>query len=603
MATRTKRARAQAEPAAVAAEGGVRKKRAAADPRQGSLQEVRAGNGAQFEATEEQEAAIQFWQQFDTALLSSWLGSYSDSPLKGDQLNDRERVVHTLALTEWIGRPKGRTITTQLQQLRQVHRHQMEKNGGLDEPGLYRPEGSGNSSSRQVAFVTHAQANDPFDDDDEEMIDTQRAASDSGGRASGSPLTSPPAARSGKLTLANIRPSMSAGVAPLMGGQGDTPASFAACRSCCRPRPVDSDPSLGFICTGCFRRGDLPTTDPTNIEMRRAYEAEATIRAGKPSSGSGGATALGQSNRDMPTLAHSVSAVDRRHIELTARGGDFDLFVGESAGTPVSHQVALETARAVLFGQAYERPSDQLVQLIRAGKLPAVGWAAPKKNAALTENDTLQLSQLSGGGVGLTSAAKGTITPVACASAQQFAAAMFATILPCLIDKPAAMLQWMALGRTALELEEKYSWAVASDYITQLLGERITRHEGFGKVSNEILTNVTVGVLPRQAKQSAAGSKTVSGGDASGAKCFDFNAGSCPRAPGSCRFAHRCSNCGQDGHPAKTCTRPSTSGGKNPPAAHRARGHGGAVAHVKQPESSPSKSGDKQVKTEAASKD
>jgi hypothetical protein len=36
--------------------------------------------------------------------------------------------------------------------------------------------------------------------------------------------------------------------------------------------------------------------------------------------------------------------------------------------------------------------------------------------------------------------------------------ALFSTILPALVDMPAALSQWFALGRTALQLERTRGW-------------------------------------------------------------------------------------------------------------------------------------------------
>ena len=43
-----------------------------------------------------------------------------------------------------------------------------------------------------------------------------------------------------------------------------------------------------------------------------------------------------------------------------------------------------------------------------------------------------------------------------------------------LVDRPQALMEWVALGRTALQLEEQYgSWAKAQTYVEQLLMERV----------------------------------------------------------------------------------------------------------------------------------
>src|SRR5688500_9121026 len=50
-------------------------------------------------------------------------------------------------------------------------------------------------------------------------------------------------------------------------------------------------------------------------------------------------------------------------------------------------------------------------------------------------------------------------------SAQAFCMALFSTILPALVDMPAALSQWFALGRTALQLERTRGWQAADGYV------------------------------------------------------------------------------------------------------------------------------------------
>lgn len=574
MSTRAKRGQAAVEPAHAAADAaGPARKRATRDKGHASLEEDRIGLGAQVEAQHRLDAEIRFWQQFDTPLLSSWLGSYEDSPVKGDDLQDRAQVLNALALTEGVERPKGKTLQQQLDRMRKVFRQQLLEKGQGAEPGLFSPGGASSSTQSAQHGSADGQGQDPLYDDDD---DTEMSVLGAAGARQTQVVLSPPAARQnkGQAKAPNLASMLDGGAMH----KGNGPAFITACLSCCRPREKDEDSRpnapAGFICRGCFRRGDLDAGHPTNKELRRSFEADrdAAIRAVAAKTG-GSSSESGQSNKDTP--AHSsISAADRRYVELAARGGDFDLFVGEAAGAKVPYADALETSRLAFNGQSYERPSDQLVQLIRAGKLPAVGWAVPKKRAELIESTTLQLAQLAGGGLGIAASAKGATASISCASAQQFSAAMFAVILPSLIDRPNAMLQWMALGRTALELEEKFSWTVASEYITQLLGERIVRHEGFAGTSMEVMTNVTVGVPPRNARTQGAGSgpgKTAAGGDANRGPCFDFNGGGCARPTGTCRFQHICANCLKGGHAAPGCPEPWSTSGKDMASANRRR--------------------------------
>ena len=125
-------------------------------------------------------------------------------------------------------------------------------------------------------------------------------------------------------------------------------------------------------------------------------------------------------------------------------------------------------------------------------------------------------------------------------SLQLFCAAIFSTILPALIDKPMAMLQWLALRRTALELESRYGWHTASQYITQLLNERVPQSQGFVDVSPHVLESVRM--APRL--QYGGGGHAASSGPPARAQggtgtCHNWNRG-LPCASSPCIFAHVC---------------------------------------------------------------
>ena len=124
--------------------------------------------------------------------------------------------------------------------------------------------------------------------------------------------------------------------------------------------------------------------------------------------------------------------------------------------------------------------------------------------------------------------------------------ALFSTILPALIDRPAAMIEWIALARTALEVKNKHnSWPAAMHYIEGLLRERIctSNKEGFAKPSDSVLRDVTTAVKghdhffpPGNAQQRTAGGKQQQTG-----KCHDFQRNACTRSP--CMFLHICAVC------------------------------------------------------------
>ena len=172
---------------------------------------------------------------------------------------------------------------------------------------------------------------------------------------------------------------------------------------------------------------------------------------------------------------------------------------------------------------------------------------------------------------------KNTAPPVT--SSQAFCMALFSTILPALIDRPAAMLEWMALARTALQIEAepRSNWARASAYVDQLLQRRIPQRKGISEPSDAVLR--TIRNMDSFASQGAGGPMrqpdSRRGGD--DAVCHQWNAdGMCVRAP-NCRFRHVCCDCGGQ-HPASGCSRRSSgsvSGGQRQPF-RRGGGAGGS---------------------------
>jgi hypothetical protein len=69
---------------------------------------------------------------------------------------------------------------------------------------------------------------------------------------------------------------------------------------------------------------------------------------------------------------------------------------------------------------------------------------------------------------------------------------MFGTILPVLIDRPAAMMEWITLGRTALALSPTPArWPVAAAYMEQLLAERVPQRKPLSDTSDLVLRTVT----------------------------------------------------------------------------------------------------------------
>jgi hypothetical protein len=149
-------------------------------------------------------------------------------------------------------------------------------------------------------------------------------------------------------------------------------AVFRQCLVCCLSIPPDVAPL--FICKGCDFRGDLGLGAPEN-QWRLQQRG------------------LGQSS-DPPAHASSaapqLSRLDRLFATAAAAGVDQPLFVGPAAGALLPHTDALAEVRKCHNGTAYKHPSEQLVALVRAGKLASVAHAVPKPLEALGAGDDIK---------------------------------------------------------------------------------------------------------------------------------------------------------------------------------------------------------------------
>jgi hypothetical protein len=120
-------------------------------------------------------------------------------------------------------------------------------------------------------------------------------------------------------------------------------------------------------------------------------------------------------------------------------------------------------------------------------------------------------------------------------SLQKFVGALVSGILPALIDRPEAMLQWIALTRTLLEVERRYDWAAAATYLDQLLHERVSQQGGFAELSPQIMETLQYASRPAaaaapQAQRPAAGALHCNQ--------WNFSAEGCVHP--NCRFPHAC---------------------------------------------------------------
>jgi hypothetical protein len=263
------------------------------------------------------------------------------------------------------------------------------------------------------------------------------------------------------------------------------------------------------------------------------------------------------------------------------------MFSGPTAAEPVEFTVVCLMSRLALGASAMEAPSPALLTYIRSGKLLHVGHAIPRPLHRSREGDNAVAGVMFGEDGKVVTASKALHDAPPVPDLHSFCLALFGTILPALADRPAAMQEWIALGRTALELERQYkSWPVAYDYVVQLLHERVPQGAGFATPSPSCLQTVAY-ARAASSDGGPSGAATNAGStraaDKTSQACFNFNA-RFPCKSGSmdtCPFGHFCSTCKRAGHIAPDCTqvlsRPSVRGGGGGGRSGRGGRGGGSV--------------------------
>ena len=526
-----------------------------------SLNEDHLASGEQPESAVilKQREDREYWETWSTPLLLAWILDFPDHRLHPSHWSARDIIISTL-VDRGAYRPAGLRQSQQLA----VLRSNWSDRGGIGNPApgfapapgseALQIEQSVQTAKAAAAASTIAHAERRAEDAEEQAA---QLAADSAARALSSWTPLGPAF--GAVPLASVI------TAPSVVGAG-RPHRYTACRTCATRRPAHADDiDESWRCV-CNRRGDLTFDDPLNAALMKEHSAlVARDTSSASSSGS-----IGQSPHAHATAAAAaagrgdagLTALDRSYQRLAEAGGSFELFEGAGAGSPLTHHAALTEVRKAQGASATQMPSDQLIALIRSGKFTAISHAVPRQLAggAIDEEQSMQ------------TAADGTLVmrskaaeiPPTVATLHQFCKAMFSTIIPALIDRPAALMQWVTLGRTALQLEEMSgSWGVAASYMTQLLNERVIERRPFAETSAHCLSTVMTTHTHRQQgppRGPPADDQRRSNNNSSAQKpkppqaegpgdpsshviCEGYNNGYCTWRSGACTRAHKCRLC------------------------------------------------------------
>ena len=494
--------------AAAHLESGETKKRRSSRGQASSLNEDEMDAVGQQEQVEQDIGNRVFWSSFATPLLFQWLADFENSPITPEQEDNREHIIDLL-VSHRAARPRGGP-TAQLAALRNCWKRRSKETA--PPPGRHIEQGE--EEEKKDEMVTDGLEEGEVPLSDEAAAAAKPAAqvdlTERFQKAAFAPIPS--------IFGATLTPAPS-GKLPPAGAVIPSPFIVHRCRTCLELAPLGESQ---WVCIKCMLRGDLPTDAPENkflVERRRAPQNQAPQ--------------LGQHTSD--THAHApaprLTALELTLARMAEVGVPMPIFTGGEADRALHHRAALAEARKALYASASAPPHDLLIAAIRAGKLSAVGYAIPKALAAANDEE-LTGALMVADGVITTGKGKG---PPPVLSLEAFCSAMFGTILPALIDRPMAMMQWITLARTALEVQKKHGWQGAMAYVDQLLNERIPQGLGFSEVSGHCLQSIEFSNPRGQVQQQQA----PAGSPRRMQTCRDWNFFTCPRGEG-CRFTHLC---------------------------------------------------------------
>ena len=185
-----------------------------------------------------------------------------------------------------------------------------------------------------------------------------------------------------------------------------------------------------------------------------------------------------------------LTPLDRHFDRMTKHGPPHLIFTGPNVGAILSSPQVFGRLSKAVGASATQRPSEKLLELIRSGKLLEVGFAVPRPlNSVQTSDEAHAIGSMlftESGPI----LQHGKTTPPPVPSSQAFCMALFSTILSALADRTDSMWEWVALAKTALQLEAESGWARANAYVEQVLQERIPQRQGLTEPSDTCLRTI-----------------------------------------------------------------------------------------------------------------
>jgi len=335
--------------------------------------------------------------------------------------------------------------------------------------------------------------------------------------------------------------------------------SLLFCLACKSSFPEDKVLD-GLFCPACHL---IYTTDSESLSNRvraatlgvgAAPEAGSVHSSQLDSSSSGSAKPkLGAYEAELKRLCEIAGAPAARY----------------QAPDTIPHDAAIGAMRGTFVGTTFARQSEWLTKLIRSGHFKELSLALPVTNA-----DTLRRKTAEAKGSKVVFSSGGELTTTAAATVErhltslsEFLRILVVTIIPTLFDRPRALLDWLELARSVIDMDERDGWGVAGHYLIDLLGDCVPTGAPIGKFDHGIYQAVRATAPPRASAPAAAapgrGATPVGHArerpawvdECAAGVCRDWNLSGC--ALTDCRYAHKCCwrDCPSpgDGHRAATC--------------------------------------------------
>lgn len=492
-----------------------------------------SGNEPAVLATADEKKRKKF-DQFDTELLRAWLLDYPDWKkfMPGARAAQREDLLTVLVQKGAL--PPGRAAANQLAAMQTVWR----KRGGPpgSEPGFHQvpippavavaapPPAAPPAGAQPPAAVAAPVPIPPVVDPEEEVGDEEEDGD--------MDFFAAPAA-----------------AAAAAGGAASPPApiqrwSWAwGCQTCTTvPLAEPQGPVGAWVCHCCGLRGDLPASDPGNAFL--AKKALLTQGQKAPVAAASQSTATTASSHAAKLEAHLTSLA----AELGGIHPDFvERPPGDVSFTP---ERAVIVSASALGASMFAPPSAALLRLIQSGKLLRTEFALPVPFLQHTSTQE-HVARIEFGAAGLSAptivTSKNPCDPPPLANIEEFDTAMYATIIPALITRPEALIQWVALARTVHEVNTSMGWISARSYLNGLLQNRSGRPDkvSFAQPHTDLLRDIREKNDRQQGHDRFFGqgqrAPAPSGAAAKAVVCHDFNGNGCIRA--ACRFSHLCAVC------------------------------------------------------------